>query len=132
MSWTYVIDSGALLTPSGLLLSRGYAGAPGYVNDPSATAIPFKGPIPEGDYQIGDAEDRPESVGEFALPLTPLPTNQMYGRDGFFLHGDSIRHAGLREASDGCPVQPLFARQQVAVSPDRLLNVIATQAPSVV
>jgi hypothetical protein len=132
MSWTYVIDTGALLTPSGLLMSRGYAGAPGYVNDPSATAIPFKGPIPEGDYVIGAAEDRPESVGEFALPLTPLPETDTLGRGGFYMHGDSIARAGLREASDGCIVQPLFARQQVNASADKLLTVIATEAPSVV
>lgn len=132
MSWTYVIDTGVLLTPSGLLMSRGYAGAPGYVNDPSATAISFKGPIPEGDYEIGAMEDHPESVGESALPLTPIAGTDTHGRDGFFMHGDSIRNAGLREASDGCIVQPLFARRQVDTSPDKLLNVIATQAPSVV
>lgn len=36
------------------------------------------------------------------MRLTPYVENQMCGRDGFMIHGDSSAHPG--EASDGCIV----------------------------
>ena len=41
-------------------------------------------------------------MGPYVLPLTPLTVNNMFGREGFFIHGDSIDNPG--NASNGCVV----------------------------
>lgn len=126
MPETFIIDTGALLMPNSALLAYGYAGAPGFVNDPSATHIKDKGPIPVGEYDIGAAEDRPDSTGPFSLPLTPRPGTDTFGRSGFFIHGDSREFAGQQRASDGCIILARFARERIAASPDKILSVIAS------
>lgn len=114
------------MTPAGLLMAYGYAGKAPYVNDASATNIPFKGPLPCGTYTFGVPIDKPESTGPFSIPLIPEPQNEMYGRDGFFMHGDSREFAGMQKASDGCPIFARFARESVNSSPDRTLQVVST------
>lgn len=75
-----------------------YAGAPGFVNDPSAEHLRSKGPLPRGFYRIVEA-DHPRFASP-ALKLYPLPETEMYGRSGFWIHGDN--HLGNRSASSGC------------------------------
>ena len=41
-------------------------------------------------------------LGAFAIPLRAAIDNRMFGRNGFYCHGDSIEHPG--DASDGCIV----------------------------
>ncbi len=53
--------------------------------------------------------------------LQPDPHNQMFGRSGFFMHGDSLAHPG--QSSEGCIVMPEDVRELVAASPDRGLSV---------
>jgi hypothetical protein len=57
------------------------------------------------------------------MPLDPDPNNNMYGRDGFMIHGDSISNPGA--ASEGCIIMPHFARIAIANSTDKSLQVIA-------
>lgn len=78
------------------------------------------GPIPQGLYYIGKPIDT-IIRGPHVLPLTPSPENQMYGRGGFLIHGDSIVDPG--NASDGCIILPLFVREAISSSDDMTLAV---------
>ena len=78
------------------------------------------GPIPRGRYTIGSATDHPSP---FTLSLTPDPANDMCGRSGFLIHGDSVQLPGW--ASQGCIViaDPLI-RKKIAESGIDQLSVV--------
>jgi RHS repeat-associated protein len=71
------------------------------VTDPS---VPWKGPIPPGEYELNPSEITPGSWkrdltgdwGDWRVPLHPLPGTDTMGRNRFFLHG------GDRPGSGGC------------------------------
>jgi hypothetical protein len=50
----------------------------------------------------------------------------MFGRFGFFIHGDSILNPGW--ASDGCVILGRMVRQRIAASGDPLLEVVAERS----
>jgi RHS repeat-associated protein len=58
------------------------SGNNGGKNNPDATDIPFVGPIPVGDYEVG-----PQNPGTTRRNLTPLDGTDTQGRDGFQTHG---------------------------------------------
>lgn len=120
--WTYVQLSGAILTPAGKLMSMGYSGAPGYVNQPGAQIYKNKGPCPCGMFTIGPPHDT-EHHGPYFLALFPDPANVMFGRSAFGIHGDSLTMPGT--ASQGCIILPRFARERIWESDDRELHVVA-------
>ena len=124
--WTYEQSTGWIISPSGARLCRGYSGAPSAKNNPTWQSEPDVGPIPQGAYTIDAPVDSP-THGPFALPLTPDPSNEMFGRSAFLIHGDSVEHPGA--ASEGCIIQPRFARERVWESGDRTLRVVASVEP---
>ena len=65
--------------------------------------------------------DHPNS-GPCSLPLTPDAENEMYGRSGFYVHGDSASTDGT--ASKGCIILSRAARDQIAASDIRMLTVV--------
>ena len=93
-------------------LGAAYAGNGAALNNASMTWIKGHGPLPVGKYFIGSPIDLPQSVGQFALPLEPDPSNDMMGRSGFYIHGDNpaLDHS----ASDGCIVAARSMRQVCA------------------
>lgn len=125
--WIYEIDSGRI-SRAGALLAVGYSGAPGAVNDASKTNIPDVGPLPEGFYTLGTPIPMEQKVGAYAIPLIPDLENQMYGRSGFFMHGDNTKMN--QSASKGCIVAPLFARERVGqgIADDNRLQAIKNLA----
>ncbi|MGK3131451.1 tlde1 domain-containing protein [Pantoea sp. C8B4] len=56
------------------------------------------------------------------MRLQPAPSNVMYGRAGFLIHGDSVAHPG--GASNGCIVMPLNIRHKIWSSGDRQVEVV--------
>lgn len=116
----YRISTGEL-THDGVPLGAGYSGQPECRNDPSKCGVHNHGPIPPGFYEIGDRVDT-ETHGPFVLPLTPHPDNEMHGRSGFLIHGDSGAHPGT--ASQGCIIMPRIVRETVARLKDRDLEVV--------
>lgn len=120
--WIYEQVSG-WLSRGNVREAQGYSGAPASKNDPAFQDVPDIGPIPCGDYIIGEPIDSPKH-GPFALPLRPDPDNQMFGRSEFLIHGDSLEHPGA--ASEGCVIMPRSARVTVWGSGDRLLRVVDT------
>ena len=120
--WTYAQRSGALYAPSGELVARGYAGHGAGLNMPSLQHVKNVGPLPCGLYTIGEPY-KSSSHGPFVLRLTPSATNEMFGRAGFLIHGDSIHAPG--SASNGCIILPRVTRERIAASSDTQLHVIA-------
>ena len=116
--WFYSQSTGRL-THYGELIGTGYAGHPPYVNDPLAQDKHGCGPLPQGMYTIG--QEVSSTLGPITMPLQPYPQNEMYGRSGFYMHGDNPAHVGW--SSDGCIIMPHDVRNQVSVSTDRVLMV---------
>ncbi|WP_309235074.1 tlde1 domain-containing protein [Paraburkholderia youngii] len=98
MTWTYNQTSGTL-SRDGSLVARGYSGHGAGKNNPVMQAVRSVGPIPEGSYTIGTPRHS-HHVGAFAMPLTPDPGTETFGRNAFSMHGDSKSHPG--SASNGC------------------------------
>ena len=116
--WTF-IQTGALIGPDGKL-NPAYSGRGQYKNDPHAQNIENWGPIPCGIYRIGDPVDT-VTHGPYVLPLAADAANEMFGRSGFLIHGDSIVEPG--SASDGCIIVSRALREQIVSSMDRGLQV---------
>jgi hypothetical protein len=119
--WTYEQSSGRLLSDSGEVAGIGYSGFGDGKNKPDAEQIHQVGPIPCGSYAIGPPHDS-QTHGPFVLRLTPDPANQMFGRDGFLIHGDSVHAPGT--ASLGCIIQSRDVREKVWKSGDHELAVV--------
>lgn len=117
--WTYQQSTGKL-TADGGLIAEGYAGQPPFRNDPSADWRPNQGPLPQGNYTIAAARTSAK-LGPVAMPLVPSPANTMFGRGGFWIHGDTPDH----NASCGCIVMDHDTRQLIAESSERSLVVVA-------
>jgi hypothetical protein len=123
--WTYAQRDGDL-QHDGTHIAYGYSGSEPGQNCPADQSIPDLGPIPAGRYAIGTAISTTH-LGPLAMPLTPDPTNQMFGRSGFWIHGDSIAHPG--DGSLGCIVLAHPVRLQLAQSSDRDLLVTPSPTP---
>ncbi len=125
--WTYVQKTGELLR-DGRHEAFGYAGFDDPIsaqqgkNNPDLQTVHEVGPIPIDKYSIGGHEDTLKH-GPCVLPLTPDPANQMFGRDGFLIHGDSKHETGT--ASRGCIIMDGPVRNDIAESGDRSLEVIS-------
>jgi hypothetical protein len=122
--WTYEQSTGKLYHFNELV-GMGYSGHLDGKNNPAAQNEPDTGPLPEGTYTIGPSFDSP-THGPVAMRLTPDPENQMFGRAGFLMHGDSIIHPGM--ASLGCIIQMRAVREAVSASMDKSLVVVAAIA----
>ena len=107
------------MTHNGEAIATGYSGSGVGRNNPAEQAVPNVGPIPQGRYSIGPEFDAPVQ-GPCTMRLTPEGHDAL-GRDGFLIHGDNAAH----DASQGCIVLPIEARQAIAANSDRDLQVIA-------
>lgn len=120
MTWIYEQATGRLLH-DGERVAIGYSGAGDCKNDPSAQDVHNAGPIPRGTYTINAPVDT-VTHGPYVLRLDPDPANDMCGRAGFLIHGDSVVHPGT--ASQGCIIMPKMVRQNVWDSGDHNLEVV--------
>ena len=124
--FTYEQSSGRLYGPDGTHIATGYAGGnegknPEGVNNHSMQDQKGIGPLPTGFYTFGEVVAQSQ-LGPFAIPLVPLPGNQMFGRGGFYCHGDTaqLNHS----ASEGCMIFPRQVRNEIVSSNDKQLAVI--------
>lgn len=119
--WTYNQSNGNL-SRGGALAGAGYSGAePNGKNNPAMQNVPDVGPIPQGTYTIDQPFDS-TTHGPYALALVPSSENQMFGRRGFLMHGDSSEHLGA--ASEGCIIMARHIREIVWESGDHELQVV--------
>lgn len=126
--WTYEQASGHLYAPGGELVATGYSGNGPGKNNPAWQDHHDVGPIPCGDYTIG-APVEGTGHGPYVLPLAPYATNDMWGRSGFLMHGDSILSPGT--ASRGCVILARADRVRVWTSGDRHLRVVTSVTANV-
>lgn len=120
MSWKYNQSTGSL-TRSGQHISTGYSGHGFGKNNQAMEHIHDTGPIPRGEYDIGPPQYT-ETHGPHVLALTPRDGNEMFGRSGFLIHGDSINDPGT--ASKGCIILPRLIRRLISDSGDDVLKVV--------
>ena len=131
MAWQYESSTGKLYDTDGKFVGQGYAGggldknnaicAAGK-NNPAYQNVHNCGPLPEGMYTANAPVDT-QTHGPYVSWCTPDDTNEMYGRDFFGMHGDSVVDPGW--ASDGCIVQTHATRVAWWESGDRRLQVLA-------
>jgi hypothetical protein len=103
-----------------LLCAAGYSGSGFDKNQPADEGIVNLGPIPQGDWRIGEAQDDAR-LGPVVMALTPMKGTDALGRSGFYIHGDNAEHLG--QSSHGCVILPRSIRALMAVSEDRTLRV---------
>jgi len=122
MAWKWEQAKGRLLDPNNNFVCLGYSGFEQGKNNPQMQNVRDVGPLPCGVWQIGELVPYGHQLGPNVLPLSPQPGTDTFGRDGFFIHGDSIEHPG--DGSHGCIVLPPWARMDIARSMDKLLVVV--------
>lgn len=122
MSWKYDQSTGDLHDPSGGFVGTGYSGAGRTLeegrNNPAMEADPGKGPIPAGLWSIGAPVDHPDTIGPYAMPLTPVG-HDAHGRSAFFIHGNNKTD----NASHGCVILAPAMRHAIWNSGDHTLEV---------
>lgn len=119
--WTYSQTSGEMVSPDGEVVGIGYSGAGPGKNNPAMQDVHNVGPCPVGEYTMG-APVNSHVHGPYAIPLDPDATNEMFGRDAFMCHGDSIVNPG--NASEGCIIQEHPVRVKMWESEDHRLEVV--------
>ena len=127
MSWRYVINKGSLFNPLGLWVVDGYAGGNcgkniEGINNALMVSVHNIGPLPPGIYTFGKLWTPHPKVGAYAFELVPDPQNVMFGRAGFFCHGDTVTP---RCASEGCIILPRNIREEMYGSEDHKILVVA-------
>ncbi len=99
----------------------GYSGFGRWKNNPDFEFAHAVGPVPAGSYTLSRPFD--DAVhGKICFDLWQKPRTETFGRIGLMIHGDAREHPG--SASYGCIVLPHDAREAMAASGDRDLEVI--------
>jgi Protein of unknown function (DUF2778) len=119
MTWTYSQSTGEV-AENGATTGTGYSGIGAGLNNPLLQDTPDVGPIPQGNYTISASFNDPDK-GPDVMNLAPDPTNQMFGRSGFMIHGDNS--AMNHTASWGCIILDRELREGIATSGDNVLTV---------
>lgn len=114
MPWIYTQSTGVMSGPNGEHY-QGYSGNGMYRNNPDAEDRRNEGPIPQGQWNI-NLTPYHGNGGPNSLALTPVNHNA-HGRTDFVIHGDNIQG----NASTGCIILPLNARQAIMRSGDNIL-----------
>jgi hypothetical protein len=117
--WTYKQTTGELLL-DGKAVGKGYSGHGEGLNNPDQEAIRDVGPIPAGNWSIGDAFKH-ETKGPMVMRLSP-DGHKAHGRDGFLIHGDNKK--GDKSASNGCIILGPDLRDKISKSGIKKLKVV--------
>lgn len=120
--WTFNVSAG-ILSHDGAVAALGvWSGHDEGRNNQAMEAHANLGPIPRGEWLIGDLIQTTESHGPYVLPLTPAEGTDTYGRGGFLIHGASA--ISPMESSRGCLIVPRSVRLLIAESGDKMLEVV--------
>jgi hypothetical protein len=125
----YHIRSGEWFTPEGTLLAICHSGHGVAMNDPARCSERNVGPIPPGFYDLGPAYHHPKT-GPISMRLTPHPGTNTFGRSGFLVHGPNST-PDPADDSEGCPIMTRGPRALLALSTDRVVEVVADRPQSV-
>lgn len=122
MPWKYSQSTGDLTGLGGARVARGYSGHGSGLNNPAMEQIEGVGPIPHGEWIIGEFFDDRGGKGPMVARLIATPGTETFGRSGFMIHGDNSKRDF--SASEGCIVLPHVTRATVMASGDRTLMVV--------
>jgi len=117
--YTFYISSGKFV--GGGIDVKGYSGRKinddgyNYQNRPEQTQAKNLGAIPTGTYYITGVNS---SIGPNTIILTKDSENDMYGRDGFRIHGNNSDG----NASRGCIILPASERQMIVNAYNNWVN----------
>ncbi len=109
-------------------MCTGYAGHNFGLNNPLAQDIPGgprdsdAGPLPQGSYTIGPLQNNVTSTGTVlpdSMRLIPDPSNDMFERSGFLIHGGNMKD---RSSSQGCIVAPRDCLITIGSSNDKVFE----------
>lgn len=130
MPWVYRQSTGELLKPDGTRHAFGFAGQREGLNNPAKQDVKNTGPLPIGDYTMSGWIDNDPHLGMCVIVLTPLPSNSMFGRSAFRIHGArSVERSGLNAfltSSEGCVcIGDCVTRRAIWNSTDKVLRVVA-------
>ena len=117
--WTFKQSKG-IFSGNGKTFS-GWAGHGQGKNNPDAQEEKGIGPLPRGKYMMDRVEESP-NTGPFTIVLSPDPSNEMFGRGDFRIHGAAFVHPEL--SSDGCIILSRADRMDVWSSGDHDLEVV--------
>ena len=120
--WTYSQSTGKITKDGTVIFGLGYSGKGQCKNDPNMQQLKGLGPIPRGRYTISSFLAATSTHGPDVLVLVPDAANQMFGRSGFLIHGDSKEHPG--DASEGCIILSSQIRLFIWASRDHILEVV--------
>lgn len=120
MAWTYKQSTGEILDASSVVVGHGWSGQREGKNNPHFQDVHNIGPIPCGTYTIGEPYDSPHT-GPYTMDLNPNPSNEMFGRSSFRIHGAAFLHPEL--SSEGCVIQIKPVRVAIWSSKDHTLEV---------
>lgn len=120
--WTFRQSDGAMYFDN-VFMCYGFAGHGEGKNNPILQAAHDVGPLPVGRYAIAEMIPETASHGPYVLRLVPDPSNIMYDRGGFLIHGDNKKHPGT--GSTGCIILPRTMREIIWASCDRVLEVVS-------
>lgn len=109
--YTFKQSTGEFFDYDGTLLGKGVAGQGAGLNNPAMQDVHNIGPLPRGTYSIGTPYTHPH-LGPLTFNLTPDPSNEMFGRSSFRIHGFASVHPEL--SSEGCITQHHDVRAYVA------------------
>lgn len=134
--WTFKQKTGMLIH-DGVGIGKGYSGwddgdgvaEPGEgKNDPSMQSVRGVGPVPRGRWKFGEPFFH-QHAGPYVMRLTPEPGTETFGRDGFLIHGDSMKLPG--SASHGCIILSRALRMKMWESGDHDLEVVSGEEANV-
>jgi hypothetical protein len=128
MSWTFETSTGGFYQPDSSLIAHGYSGGncgknPEWVNN-SESEQNHGATIPQGLYHRGVLVPHSQ-LGVDAIQLVPDQSTVLYGRSGFYVHGDN--QDCNKSASEGCIILPHDIRMQFLSSNDADLEVVAVK-----
>jgi len=114
----YVQNTGEFFI-NGVKEATGFAGAPGYINNPEAQCLENRGPLPRGRYKMTNY-DRVNP--KHKIRLTPMDGTDMCGRHSMLIHGDNTKNPGT--GSQGCIIlgKELRLRILEIIEKNRLKN----------
>ena len=120
---TYQQSSG-LVYQDATPIAQGWAGRGEGKNNPDMQSVRQTGPLPQGIYHIDPWETHHAHLGPMVAHLSPDPGNEMFGRNGFYIHGPSTG-SNYGEESMGCIVVPHEQREMIMNTGEEWLTAIA-------
>ena len=123
MKLIYSQTHGTISNESGEVIATGWADNHAGKNNANMQDKPSLGPLPRGLYTICPWEAVHDHLGPMVAFLKPYPTNEMFGRGDFFMHGPA-RGTKYGQESKGCVVVPRVGRQKVKDTGATILEVV--------